>query len=217
MIEIKNLTVSYGEKQILSGVNLSVGAGETVCVIGESGAGKTTLLNAVAGLITYGGEITGAENVGYVFQTPRLIGDLTVFKNVKFVAETRSDGEILSALKLAEIEHKANAVAKTLSGGEKQRVSLARAILYDAPVFLFDEPFSSLDTSLKKSLIEIVKNLAKTRNKSIIFVSHDITEIACLADKIAVLKNGTLTVTDLGKESSGKEKLNKIYAVLTND
>lgn len=214
---IKNLTVCYGEKQILNGVNLSVNAGETVCVVGDSGAGKTTLLNAVAGLIGYGGEIIGAEKVSYVFQTPRLIGDLTVFKNVKFVAENKRDDEILSALKLAEIDHKENALAKTLSGGEKQRVSLARAIAYNAPVFLFDEPFSSLDTRLKKSLIEIVKSLAKTYNKSVIFVTHDISEIAVLADKVAVLKSGTLTVTDISGDISETEKLNKIYAVLFGD
>lgn len=214
---IKNLTVFYGEKQILNGVNLSVNAGETVCVVGDSGAGKTTLLNAVAGLIGYGGEIVGAEKVSYVFQTPRLIGDLTVFKNVKFVAENKRDDEILSALKLAEIDHKKNALAKTLSGGEKQRVSLARAIAYNAPVFLFDEPFSSLDTRLKKSLIEIVKSLAKTYNKSVIFVTHDISEIAVLADKVAVLKSGTLTVTDISGDIGETEKLNKIYAVLSGD
>ena len=214
---IKNLTVCYGEKQILNGVNLSVNAGETVCVVGDSGAGKTTLLNAVAGLIGYGGEIIGAEKVSYVFQTPRLIGDLTVFKNVKFVAENKRDDEILSALKLAEIDHKENALAKTLSGGEKQRVSLARAIAYNAPVFLFDEPFSSLDTRLKKSLIEIVKSLAKTYNKSVIFVTHDISEIAVLADKVAILKSGTLTVTDISGDISETEKLNKIYAVLFGD
>ena len=178
MVGIKNLSVTYGENEILSGVNLTVNAGEVVCVLGASGIGKTTLLNAIAGLIPYGGEITGAKRVSYVFQSPRLICDLTVFKNVKFVAENKSDQEVYAALKLAGIEHKLDAKTRTLSGGEKQRVQIARAVLADAPVFLFDEPFSSLDTAIKKSLLKIVKDLAKVKGKSIIFVTHDVFEAA---------------------------------------
>ena len=217
MVEIKNLSVTYGENKILSGVNLTVNAGEVVCVLGASGIGKTTLLNAIAGLIPYGGEITGAKNVSYVFQSPRLIGDLTAFKNVKFVAVNKSDEEVYAALKLAEIDHKASAKAKTLSGGEKQRVQIARAVLSDAPLFLFDEPFSSLDTAIKKSLLKIVKDLAKVKGKSIIFVTHDVFEAAVSADTLAFIKSGGLTTFKFAEGLTEAQKLNKIYEVLSLD
>lgn len=217
MVEIKNLSVTYGKNEILSGVNLTVNAGEVVCVLGASGIGKTTLLNAIAGLIPYGGEITGAKSVSYVFQSPRLIGDLTAFKNVKFVAENKSDEEVCAALKLAGIEHKANAKTITLSGGEKQRVQIARAVLADAPVFLFDEPFSSLDIAIKKSLLKIVKDLAKVKGKSIIFVTHDVFEAAVLADTVAFISGGGLTTFKFTEDLTEVQKLNKIYEVLSLD
>ena len=217
MVGIKNLSVTYGENEILSGVNLTVNAGEVVCVLGASGIGKTTLLNAIAGLIPYGGEITGAKRVSYVFQSPRLIGDLTVFKNVKFVAENKSDQEVYAALKLAGIEHKLDAKTRTLSGGEKQRVQIARAVLADAPVFLFDEPFSSLDTAIKKSLLKIVKDLAKVKGKSIIFVTHDVFEAAVLSDTLAFISGGGLTTFKFTEDLTEAQKLNKIYEVLSLD
>ncbi len=217
MVEIKNLSVTYGENEILSGVDLTVNAGEVVCVLGASGIGKTTLLNAIAGLIPYGGEITGAKSVSYVFQSPRLIGDLTAFKNVKFVAENKSDDEVYAALKLAGIVHKADAKTRTLSGGEKQRVQIARAVLADALVFLFDEPFSSLDTAIKKSLLKIVKDLAKVKGKSIIFVTHDVFEAAVLADTVAFISGGGLTTFKFTEDLTEAQKLNKIYEVLSLD
>lgn len=217
MVEIKNLSVTYGKNEILSGVNLTVNAGEVVCVLGASGIGKTTLLNAIAGLIPYGGEITGAKSVSYVFQSPRLIGDLTAFKNVKFVAENKSDEEVYAALKLAGIGHKANAKTRTLSGGEKQRVQIARAVLADAPVFLFDEPFSSLDIASKKSLLKIVKTLAKVKGKSIIFVTHDVFEAAVLSDTLVFISGGGLTTFKFTEDLTEVQKLNKIYEVLSLD
>lgn len=215
MVEIKNLFVSYGENVILKGVDLSVLDGEIVCVTGASGAGKTTLLNAISGLVDYSGEIKGANSVSYVFQTPRLIGDLTAFKNVKLVANNKSDWEIYDALTLAEIGHKANEKAKHLSGGEKQRLQISRAVLHDAPVFLFDEPFSSLDFLIKKDLLKIVKKLAKNNNKSVIFVTHDIAEAAILSDKLAVIKDGVLSEFKFEENLKESEKLNKIYNILS--
>ena len=114
-------------------------------------------------------------------------------------------------------QQKADTKIAQLSGGEKQRGQIARAVLADAPVFLFDEPFSSLDIASKKSLLKIGKTLAKVKGKSIIFVTHDVFEAAVLSDTLVFISGGGLTTFKFTEDLTEAQKLNKIYELLSLD
>lgn len=189
MLEIKNLSVSYGSNKVYQNFSLSADEGKITCILGESGCGKTTLLNAVAGLVGYGGEITPVK-VSYVFQTPRLVPNLTVLKNLTLIgAERDRAADMLARVGLKD---KAEAYPLSLSGGEAQRVSLCRALLFASDIVLMDEPFSSLDLKTKLSAMQITKNLLSEEGRGALFVTHDIDEALYLADRIAVMRKGEI-------------------------
>lgn len=183
----------YGEKRVFENFRLEIDEGEVLCVLGESGGGKTTLLNILAGLTPYEGRIENApKKVGYAFQEPRLLPSLTVEENLRYVGgRYELIEEILQKTEL--FEHR-NKRPKSLSGGEKQRVSLARAFVAESEALLFDEPFSSLDTALKIRLAEVFARLWERERKTAVFVTHDI-EVACmLAHRVIVLKKGKIAL-----------------------
>lgn len=188
-MEIKNLCVSYGQKNVYEDFNLSLNDRAVTCILGESGCGKTTLLNAVAGLIPYSGTITPAK-FSYVFQSPRLVPNLTVIKNLTLVgAEEGAAREMLCRVGLGE---KIEAYPKTLSGGEAQRVSLCRAFLHPADMLLLDEPFSSLDLRTKLAATNVFLKLREESGAGAIFVTHDIDEVLYLSSRIVVLGGGKI-------------------------
>lgn len=189
MIEIKNLSVSYGKNRVYENFSLSVGEGEITCILGESGCGKTTLLNAVAGLVEYGGEITEVK-VSYVFQTARLVPNLTVLKNLTLIGAERERAEDMLAR--VGLKDKAEVYPASLSGGEAQRVSLCRALLFASDIVLMDEPFSSLDLKTKLSAMRLTQKLLSEEGRGALFVTHDIDEALYLADRIVVVKKGTI-------------------------
>lgn len=200
MIKIDNLTVRYGKNTVYENFNLDIEERGITCILGESGCGKTTLLNAVAGLIGYDGEIT-EKSVSYVFQSPRLVPNLTVEGNLKF---TGADGESAARmLERAGLKDKMKSYPAQLSGGEAQRVSLVRAFLKKADVLLMDEPFSSLDLKTKISVMEIFKELQTGGERSVVFVTHDIDEALYLADRIIVMRGGSI-LSDLQNENKGE-------------
>ena len=146
-MKIENLTVSYPDKRVFENFNVDINGGEITCVLGPSGVGKTTLLNAISGVIESDIEKVSAS---YVFQEPNLVNAITVYDNLKLVCD---DGDkIINALDTVGLLDKKTCYPETLSGGEKQRVNLARAILYGGDIWLLDEPFSSLDIKLKLEL-----------------------------------------------------------------
>lgn len=155
---------SYGAKTVFENFMLDIKDGEILCVLGKSGSGKTTLLNILAGLTEFLGQTEGVpQRVGYIFQEPRLLPNLTVAENLAYIGATDSAiEEILSKTELIALKDKR---PKALSGGEKQRVSIARAFLTDAPLLLLDEPFSSLDTALKIRLSRAFAELWKEKKK----------------------------------------------------
>lgn len=200
MISIKNFTKSYADKTVYENFNLEIKEEGITCILGESGCGKTTLLNAVAGLIDYGGEIT-KKRVSYVFQTPRLIPNLTVGENLKFIGADSNRAAYM--LERVGLTYKKNSYPNSLSGGEAQRVSLVRAFCFRSDVLLMDEPFSSLDLKTKLSVMELFKSLCKEEQRGAVFVTHDIDEALYLADRILVMRGGSI-INDLTNQNKGE-------------
>ncbi len=188
-MKIENLNVSYADNKVFENFNLDINSGEITCVLGPSGAGKTTLLNAISGLIS--SDIKKVKT-SYVFQEPSLINAISVYKNLALVCDCEK--EILSLLEKVSLLDKKNEKPCNLSGGEKQRVNLARAVLFNGDIWLFDEPFSSLDIKLKLSLYRLFLSLWERDKKPCIFVTHDIEEALLIAGRIIVLDDGKITL-----------------------
>ncbi|MDE6242076.1 MAG: ABC transporter ATP-binding protein [Anaeroplasmataceae bacterium] len=195
MIKLTDICKKYDERVIFDHFSLEFAENKITCILGESGVGKTTLLNMIAGLTNYSGSIEGNGKLSYIFQEARLIPSLTVKENLKFVSQEATDERIEEILSKLEILDKKDAYPTKLSGGEAQRVSIARAFLFDAPIILMDEPFSSLDLSLKYKLISYFSNLWNMDKKTVLFVTHDIDEAILLADDIFILREGNISKT----------------------
>ncbi len=190
----------YGEKAAVKNISCEIREGEITAVLGESGSGKTTLLNILAGATTFEGEtdsINGKkpkrrEKCSYLFQDCKLLPNLTVEGNMKFVLPESEWGKIERMLERVGLKGREKSRPHELSGGERQRVAIARAFLYPHTLLLMDEPFSSLDLSLKKSLIELVVELWQDQKSTVVFVTHDVREAALLSHRALVLKRGEI-------------------------
>ncbi len=189
MLEIKQLTKAYGKTEVYRGLDLSVEEGKITCILGESGSGKTTLLNCIAGLTDYIGQITPVK-CSYVFQTPRLVPNLTAEQNLSLVC--RDKARVCAMLEDVGLGEKRGAYPKSLSGGQAQRVSLARAFLYESDALLMDEPFSSLDLRLKNEMHSLFLQINSRYRRTVLFVTHDVDEAVKLADRLLVLKGGKI-------------------------
>jgi lipoprotein-releasing system ATP-binding protein len=215
MIESKDITKSYGDLQVLKGVNFTINKGEIVSVVGASGAGKTTLLQilgtldrADGGDIIFENKSTSAlskkdlaqfrnQNIGFVFQFHHLLPEFTAFENVclpgyigkrnKKEVEKRAK-ELLVQLGLEDrIEHKPN----ELSGGEQQRVSVARALINDPALILADEPSGNLDSTTAKELHQLFFDLRDKFQQTFVIVTHN-EDLAKMADRTLVMKDGMI-------------------------
>ncbi len=192
-MKITNLIKRYKDTVALDGLNLEIEDGKITAVLGGSGAGKTTLLNAIASLVPFEGGIEGAGRTSYLFQSDKLLPHLTAEGNLKFVLQKEDYGKIPSALARVGLAGKEKRYPHELSGGEKRRVAIARAFLFPCDTLLMDEPFSSLDLSLKRSLISLVSELWRESGKTVVFVTHDVREAVLLASRAVVLQRGKLT------------------------
>ena len=190
-ITFVDFSKKYGQNEVFSHLNLEINEGEITCLLGESGTGKTTLLQAISSLTDYEGKIEGVPcRISYIFQTPRLVPNLTVEGNLKLVLPKEEWKSIPSFLEAIGLSEKANAYPATLSGGQAQRVSFARAFLVKSDLILMDEPFSSLDTALKIKLVSLFCSLWKEERRTVLFVTHDLEEAAMLAERVVVLRGG---------------------------
>lgn len=205
-IEIKGLgkkfEINKREHIALENVNLSIRKGEFVCILGPSGCGKSTLLNVLAGLetpsegsITFDGK--SSKEVGperaIVFQDGALFPWLNVIDNVKFgmkiknISEEEANEKAMKYLKMVHLTNFANSSISELSGGMRQRVSIARALTLDSNLILMDEPFSALDAQTKTLLQTEIQKIWYETGKTFVFITHNIEEAVMLADRVIVM------------------------------
>lgn len=181
-MKINNLTKAFGNNTVFKDFNLEIKDNQVTYIMGKSGIGKTTLFKMIAGLDKdYTGNISFEGSIAYVFQEPRLFPHLSVLNNLKIVNDfpTYDAYEILSTVELGGCE---NMMPSELSGGMKMRLSIARAIYYNADVILMDEPFVSIDSDTKERIAKSIFDLLK--GKTVIVISHDQNEANKYADKI---------------------------------
>ena len=203
MIEFRNVTKKYARTTVYDHFSLSLEEGKITCLLGPSGCGKTTLLNMLAGLTPYEGTIENVPpRISYIFQEERLLPNLTVRQNVALVLGKNADAHRVDGyLEKTELLEKADAYPAELSGGQAQRVSIARAFAYPSDLILMDEPFSSLDTALKIRLIQVFCDLWREERRTAVFVTHDAEEAYMLSHRALVIKNGTVAA-DIGGDAS---------------
>ena len=232
-VTLKGVSKSYGGLSVLQGLDMEFEGGRISCILGPSGAGKTTILNIICGMTDYLGTVSrGGGAVSYIYQDERLIESLTVYGNLEYVLlAVEKDGQkrrqaIEHILETVELSQKSNSYPRQLSGGMRQRVSMARAFVYPSALLLMDEPFRSLDIALKKRMTEAFLKLWEADRRTVIFVTHDIDEALLLSDAIYVIKGvpakicGRFEVSEPQRErdlaSDGLLRLRKqVYRALT--
>lgn len=215
-ITLNNICLSYGDNVIYDGFNADFCAGINV-VLGKSGCGKTSLLNVIAGLVRFSGECL-CDKPSVVFSEPTL-SNVSVENNVKVVLGKNCGKQVENALKLAKIYDKRKQNASTLSDGEKQRVSLARAFASERTLMLLDEPFSRLDYGVKKQLYDTLIDCLSSTDTTAIVVTHDIDEALTLADKIYCLDGKPCNlrlVTELATPQRERDIYNEAHNVIRN-
>ena len=180
-IQVLNLSKSFDGRSVLNGFSATFKDGSTTCIMGVSGRGKTTLLNLISGLLKPDcGTVSGVpENISFVFQEDRLCENFSAEANIRLVTgKTMSSAEILSHLKELGLENSSEQPVRSLSGGMKRRVAIARAICYPSGLLLLDEPFKGLDEALREETIAYIQR--HRANRTIICVTHDPLEAKLL-------------------------------------
>ncbi len=213
-IILKDIKKEYGSDETritaLDNINFEIGSGELVVILGASGAGKSTLLNILGGMdIPTSGkylvddvDVTALnekklslfrrEKIGFVFQFYNLMPNLTALENVELSAQTVKNGlDPIETLKMVGLEKRINNFPSKLSGGEQQRVSIARAIVKQPSLLLCDEPTGALDSKTGQSIIKLLKEISKNGNQTVIIVTHN-ANIQYMADRVIKLSDGKI-------------------------
>ena len=210
MLQLKNINKRFGSKTVAQDINLNVEAGEILAVLGRSGCGKSTLLKTIVGLVRpdsgevwlNGDNITDMpsekRNISLMFQDYALLPHLTALDNVGFGLKMRRlpkaeiEEQSMQALRDIGLEHEAQRKPESLSGGEQQRLALARALITRPSLLLLDEAFSSLDTHLRRHLRTLTAERIRSQNIPAILVTHSAEEACTMADTIAIMHEGRI-------------------------
>jgi sulfonate transport system ATP-binding protein len=202
-LTIRGLHKSFGDHQVLRGIDLHIPAGQFVAIVGRSGCGKSTLLRLIAGLETIDagiisfGEQTRPEDVRVMFQEPRLLPWARVLSNVEVGlgrGRASSDAQARAERALTEVGlgEKRGQWPAVLSGGQKQRVALARALVSDPRMLAFDEPLGALDALTRISMQKLLERVWRDQAFTAILVTHDVSEAVALADRVLVIEQGRI-------------------------
>ena len=233
MIEIRNLLIQRNGRDVLKIDALDIKRGETLAIVGPNGAGKSTLLLGLARLlkptagevIFNGSQLSGLDELEYrrrisfVFQDPLLL-DMTVERNIALGLKFRNtpkeeiQARVWKWIKQLGIESLAKRRASQLSGGEAQRVSLARAFVLEPELLLLDEPFAALDPPTRAKLIEDLSALLGEDHRTAVFVTHNLNEAAKLSHRIAVIVNGMLRQVGTAKQIKARPADETVKAFL---
>lgn len=240
MLDIQNLSVNYGDQPILRSVNLTVLSGEVVAVIGPNGAGKTTLIRAVGGIqpikagkiLVDNQDMAGlqadrrARLIAVVPQARQLPGEFTVAETVLFGRtpylnwigsnNPLDQAAVRQSLELTQLSDLADRRVGQLSGGEQQRVLLARALAQDAPLLLLDEPTTHLDLQHQSVLLNLVKRLAVEKRLAVLMVLHDLNLAGLYADKVVLLVGGAVHAAGDPAQVITSDNLGAIYRIPIN-
>ena len=214
LLQIRHLSKSYGDTQILQNINLDIYDGEFLTLLGPSGCGKTTLLRLIGGfelpnagsLHLEGVDIAGlpAEKrpINTVFQQYALFPHMNVYDNIAYglklkgVPKAEIDQRVREALAMVQLDHTINRRPQDLSGGQQQRIAIARAVVNRPKMLLLDEPLSALDAKLREQMQSELKRLQRELGITFVFVTHDQQEALSMSDRIAVMKNGVFQQID---------------------
>lgn len=202
-LTIRSLRKSFGDNEVLRGIDLHIRAGQFVAIVGRSGCGKSTLLRLIAGLETIDagtidfGEKACPEDIRVMFQEPRLLPWARVLSNVEVGLgrdRASSDAQARAEKALAEVglDDKRGQWPAVLSGGQKQRVALARALVSDPRILAFDEPLGALDALTRISMQRLLERVWYDQAFTAILVTHDVSEAVALADRVLVIEDGRI-------------------------
>ncbi len=226
-LTIRNLRKSYGDVDVMHGVDLDIEDGEFAVFVGPSGCGKSTLLRMIAGLeeissgtVAIDGEVVNEtapakRGVAMVFQTYALYPHMTVYNNMAFglkqikTPKDEIEQRVKTAAEILQITDYLDRSPRNLSGGQRQRVAIGRAIVRDPKVFLFDEPLSNLDAALRVQTRLEISRLHERLGSTMIYVTHDQVEAMTLADKIVVLRAGI--IEQVGSPTELYDRPNNIF------
>jgi sulfonate transport system ATP-binding protein len=205
-VAVTGLRRSYGARVVIDKLDLEIARGEFVALLGESGCGKTTLLRALAGLDSIqGGLIHRPKRPAVVFQEHRLLPWETLWRNV---ALGLAGGDVRSraATALAEVglKDRLDDWPRNLSGGQAQRVALARALVQEPELLLLDEPFAALDALTRIRMHGLIKELVSRHRPGVLLVTHDVDEAIALADRVLVMRNGTIAAEHHAPDRGGE-------------
>ncbi|MCM8762504.1 MAG: ATP-binding cassette domain-containing protein, partial [Candidatus Omnitrophica bacterium] len=238
IISLRNVSVRFGDTDVLKGLNLDVKQGESLVIVGSSGCGKTVLLKTILGLIPikegeiylFGERINGApknkimelrSRVGMVFQSSALFDSLTVWENVGFyylnhseIPDEKIRSLAIEILKDVGMEGFENFLPEQLSGGMKKRVSIARALISKPEIIFYDEPTTGLDPIMAESITRLIMDMHKKFKTTDITVTHDIKLASMISDRIALIDNGTIEEIGTFQELREKSKSHLIRSFL---